>query len=77
MKAMKPVFFVFLLLVVVVGLQQSLFIVDQTQQALVIQLGHPLDKVYRPGLHFKIPFIQTSCTLKPAFWTMTPVLQKL
>ena len=55
MKAMKPVFFVILLMIVVLGLQQSLFIVDQTQQALVIQLGHPLDKVYRPGLHFKIP----------------------
>lgn len=58
MKAVKPVFFVVLLLIAVLGLQQSIFIVDQTQQALVIQLGHPLDKVYRPGLHFKIPFIQ-------------------
>ncbi|MBR3880368.1 MAG: protease modulator HflC [Mailhella sp.] len=49
-------------MVLVVGvlilLQQSLFIVQQTQQALVIQLGHPLDKVYRPGLHMKLPFIQ-------------------
>ena len=42
----------------ILGLQQSLFIVNQTQQALVIQLGQPLSKVYRPGLHFKIPFIQ-------------------
>lgn len=58
MKAMKPVLFMVLLLLVVLGLQQSLFIVDQTQQALVIQLGHPLDRVYRPGLHVKIPFIQ-------------------
>ena len=58
MKAMKPVLLMVLLLIVVVGLQQSLFIVDQTQQALVIQLGHPLDRVYRPGLHVKIPFIQ-------------------
>jgi membrane protease subunit HflC len=50
-----------LAVLVLVGLlfvQQSLFIVDQTQQALVIQLGHPLDKVYRPGLHAKLPFIQ-------------------
>ena len=28
------------------------------QQTLVIQLGHPLDKVYGPGLHAKLPFVQ-------------------
>ncbi len=39
-------------------LQQALFVVNQTEQALVIQLGHPLSKVYKPGLHIKVPFIQ-------------------
>jgi len=34
------------------------FIVDQTQQALVVQLGNPVGGVRGPGLHFKIPFIQ-------------------
>lgn len=58
MRSVKSAIFTFLLLGVVVLLQQSLFIVQQTQQALVIQLGHPLDKVYRPGLHIKLPFIQ-------------------
>ena len=58
MKAVKPFFFVIVLMIVVLGLQQSLFIVNQTQQALVIQLGHPLDKVYGPGLHVKLPFVQ-------------------
>ena len=28
-------------------------------KALVIQLGDPVDKVFGPGLHFKIPLIQT------------------
>lgn len=37
---------------------QSLFIVHQTQQAIILQLGHPKDVVYRPGLHFKIPLIE-------------------
>ena len=37
---------------------QCLFTVHQTQKALVLQLGDPLDKVYMPGLHFKLPFIQ-------------------
>ena len=58
MRSFKSSILVFLLLGVVILLQQSLFIVQQTQQALVIQLGHPLDKVYRPGLHMKLPFIQ-------------------
>ena len=58
MRNFKSSILVFLLLGAVILLQQSLFIVQQTQQALVIQLGHPLDKVYRPGLHMKLPFIQ-------------------
>ncbi len=58
MRSVKSAIFTFLLLGAVILLQQSLFIVQQTQQALVIQLGHPLDKVYRPGLHVKLPFIQ-------------------
>ena len=58
MKNMRSPILIALLFGVVLLLQQSLFIVQQTQQALVIQLGHPLDKVYRPGLHIKVPFIQ-------------------
>ncbi len=49
---------VILLLVVAVVGSQCFFTVHQTQTALVLQLGEPLDKVYEPGLHFKMPFIQ-------------------
>ena len=58
MKNARSAILVALVFGVVLLLQQSLFVVQQTQQALVIQLGHPLDKVYRPGLHIKLPFIQ-------------------
>lgn len=37
---------------------QSFFIVDQTQQALVLQLGQPRGEAAGPGIHFKTPFIQ-------------------
>lgn len=37
---------------------QSLFIVDQTQQAIVLQLGQPQGQPRDPGLHWKLPFIQ-------------------
>ncbi len=39
-------------------LSQSLFIVDQTQQAIVLQLGQPVGEPRGPGLHMKTPFIQ-------------------
>ncbi len=45
-------------LIVVLVVSLSLFTVDQTQQAIVIQMGKPLDGIYGPGLHFKVPFIQ-------------------
>lgn len=41
-----------------VGVSMSTFIVDQRQQAIVLQLGQPIGDIKPPGLHFKIPFIQ-------------------
>ena len=37
----------------------SLFTVDETEQAIVTQLGKFVKEVKQPGLHFKIPLIQT------------------
>lgn len=37
---------------------QSLFIVDQREQAIVLQLGNPVGELRGPGLHVKIPLIQ-------------------
>ena len=36
----------------------TLFTVDQTQQALVLEFGRPKREITDPGLHYKIPFIQ-------------------
>jgi len=36
----------------------SLFTVNQTQQALVLQFGEPKRTIQEPGLAFKVPFIQ-------------------
>ena len=43
---------------VVIVLLDSLFIVPQTQQAIVIQFGEPKRVIQSPGLCVKIPFIQ-------------------
>lgn len=39
-------------------ISQSLFTVDQKEQALLLQLGNPVGEPRQPGLHFKIPLIQ-------------------
>lgn len=41
---------------------QSLFIVEQTEQAIVLQLGQPIGEPRQPGVHFKIPFVQNVMT---------------
>ena len=37
----------------------SLFTVSQTQQVLITQFGQPIRPISEPGLHAKVPFIQT------------------
>ncbi len=54
----NPLLLVAIAVVVLALASQSFFTVHQTQKALVLQLGEPIDKVYGPGLHFKLPFIQ-------------------
>jgi membrane protease subunit HflC len=36
----------------------ALYTVSETQQALVLQFGEPIEVVKEPGLHVKVPFIQ-------------------
>lgn len=55
---MKPFLAFAALAVGALLLSQSLFIVDQTQQAIVLQLGQPIGEPRGPGLHMKAPFIQ-------------------
>ena len=45
--------------VAVVLLASSAFTVHQTQQVLVTQFGEPVRVIREPGLHWKLPFIQT------------------
>lgn len=44
--------------VAVILLSNALFVVDQTQYAIVLQFGEPVDVQKDPGLHAKMPFIQ-------------------
>jgi membrane protease subunit HflC len=56
----RGVLFAVAAMLVVAGIfaMSSLFIVDQTEQALVLQFGQPLRVLRDPGLQVKKPFIQ-------------------
>jgi len=45
--------------VALIVLSQAFYTVDQTQSALIVQLGKPVKVVTEPGLNLKTPFIQT------------------
>jgi membrane protease subunit HflC len=47
------------IIVAVFVVLQCVFVVDQTQRAILLQLGKPVgESDYGPGLHFKLPFVQ-------------------
>jgi modulator of FtsH protease HflC len=53
-----------LLAVVAFTAYSALFTVQQTQQALVLQLGKPVRAITEPGLHAKIPLIENVITFE-------------
>ncbi len=57
---MKPIILKYLIFsaVVLFTIANSTFIVDQRQKALVVQFGEVMRLVEKPGLKFKIPFMQ-------------------
>lgn len=59
MRAFFAGFFFFLLAVAAVVVLFSAFIVNQWQQAIVLQFGNPVQVISEPGLKWRIPFMQT------------------
>jgi membrane protease subunit HflC len=48
-----------LLAVIAVAAYSSMFVVRQTEQALVVRLGEPVRVITDPGLNFKVPLVDT------------------
>lgn len=46
--------------VVITILSNTFFTVDQTQQVLLTQFGQPVRVIEQPGLHVKVPFMQSA-----------------
>src|ERR1700757_3854755 len=54
----------------------SIYTIDQTEQVIITQFGQPVgEPITEPGLHFKLPFVQTVNTLDKRFleWDGAPV----
>ena len=52
---MKKALLLLLPVIALVGFS-SIFIVDETEQVVILQLGKPVKTVTKPGLNFKLPF---------------------
>lgn len=53
-----PVAIIVIIIAAIIILSQAFYTVDQTQSALVVQLGKPVKVVTEPGLNYKTPFVQ-------------------
>jgi len=70
----QPILLV-LVLVGVILLGGSVYTVSETNQAIITQFGEPVgEPVTEPGLHFKVPFIQTANMFEKRFleWDGSP-----
>ncbi|MBP3687740.1 MAG: protease modulator HflC [Alphaproteobacteria bacterium] len=64
-------------LVLIIALAQSVYIVQQPEQAIVLQFGNPVRLVQEPGLKFKIPFIQNVVFYDKRLLNLEPPAQEV
>ena len=72
----RVIFFAVIVALVVVLIllaRASMYVVDEREQAVILQFGRPVKSVAYPGLYFKIPFIQKVRRLPKTllFWRST------
>ncbi len=66
-------------LIIVLGLvgSNALFVVNERQQAIVLQFGDPVHTITEPGLNFKIPFIQNLVFYEKRVLNFDPPVESL
>lgn len=65
------------ILAVVLVAFESVFILNQTEQAIVLQFGEPMRQIKTPGLKFKIPFIQKVVVYDNRLLNLDPPAQEV
>ena len=74
----KNLHFIFIgVALLLVFISQSIYIVQQPEQAIVLQFGDPVRLVKEPGLKFKIPFIQNVIFYDKRLLNLEPPAQEV
>ena len=61
MRKFTNTFLAIIIFVVALGVSGAIYVVDETQQAVITQFGEPIGKpITEAGLYFKVPFVQTA-----------------
>ncbi len=66
-----------LIVLLVVALSGSLYVVNQVEQAIVLQFGEPVRVVKEPGLKMKVPFIQNVVYYDTRLLNLDPPAQEI
>ena len=68
----RNVILVLIIFVIFLTFTGAFFIVNETKQAIVLQFGEPKQVIHKPGLNFKIPFIQDAVFLDRRMLNLDP-----
>ena len=71
MKALKALT-IPILVVLVVVISQSIFVVKETQRAVKLEFGAVVESDVQPGLHFKIPVVNSVTKFDARILTYNP-----
>jgi membrane protease subunit HflC len=70
--SVRNIIIVLVLFIVFLTFTGAFFIVNETKQAIVLQFGEPRQVISKPGLQFKIPFIQDAIYLDSRMLNLDP-----
>jgi membrane protease subunit HflC len=68
----RNIIIVLVLFIIFLTFTGAFFIVNETKQAIVLQFGEPRQVISKPGLQFKIPFIQDAVFLDSRMLNLDP-----
>lgn len=70
--SVRNIIVVLVLFIVFLTFTGAFFVVNETKQAIVLQFGEPRQVISKPGLQFKIPFIQDAVYLDSRMLNLDP-----
>ena len=70
--SVRNIIVVLILFIVFLTFTGAFFVVNETKQAIVLQFGEPRQVISKPGLQFKIPFIQDAVFLDSRMLNLDP-----